>query len=116
MSSHKQTTISINKTLYKYLVINSFQNLNDYNIRILKVFFNSAVFLFKAIKKWNYRLDQKRELSTMPDYLLLDIGVRRDEISGVINGKVEIGSIRNLSDERSKGSIYKENSDTSLAA
>ena len=52
----------------------------------------------------------------MPDYMLLDIGLRKDEISGVITGKVEIGSIRNSSDERSKGSIYKENNDTSLAA
>ena len=116
MSSHKQTTISINRTLYKYLVIDSFQNFNDYNIRILKVIFNSTLGLCKSIKKWKYRQDLKRELSAMPDYLLLDIGLRKDEISGVITGKVEIGSIRNSSDERSKGSIYKENNDTSLAA
>ena len=62
-------------------------------IDLAKVLGRSAQSLIKAVQGWISRNKRNRELSTMPDYLLWDIGIRRDQITAIVAGELEIGSL-----------------------
>lgn len=49
--------------------------------------------LFTFFKGWANRKRVTRDLSSMPDYLLRDIGIRRDEIPAIVAGKLDKGSL-----------------------
>ena len=52
-------------------------------------FIRSAVQgLIKSIADWNRRNVLHRELHALPDYLLKDIGFRRDQIPAVVNNEL----------------------------
>ncbi len=52
-------------------------------------FIRSAVQgLIKSIADWNRRNALHRELNALPDYLLKDIGFRRDQIPAVVNNEL----------------------------
>ena len=61
-------------------------------IDLAKVLGWAAQSLLKAVQGWISRNKRNRELSTMPDYLLWDIGIRRDQIPAIVAGELEIGS------------------------
>ncbi len=48
----------------------------------------AALGLTKSVAEWNRRNALSRELQGMPDYLLNDIGFRRDQIPAVINNEL----------------------------
>ena len=84
----------------------------------LSMFIGTAVRnLVKAVQDWNSRKNLTRELSTMPDYLLWDIGIRREQISSVVAGKIEEGSLSlNATGDQFAPVFYKDKDDTRLAA
>ncbi len=90
------------------------------NVRLIelsKVLGHAVRGLIKAVKDWNSRKNLSRELSTMPDYLLWDIGIRRDQIPGVVAGKIKSGSLGlSPTGNQSAPAFYKDKDDTSLAA
>ncbi len=45
-----------------------------------------------AIVRWNTRHGQRRHLSDLSDYLLRDIGIRRDQIVAVVSGSLKRGT------------------------
>jgi uncharacterized protein YjiS (DUF1127 family) len=49
--------------------------------------------LARLVSGWNSRHTLTRDLNAMPDYLLRDIGVRRDEIPALISGDLQRGSL-----------------------
>ncbi len=54
----------------------------DLRSRELRRLFIAAVaWTVNAITRWNTRHGQRRHLSDLPDYLLRDIGLRRDQIT-----------------------------------
>lgn len=84
---------------------------------LTKVFSKAVRGLIKAVQGWNSRRNLTRELSTMPDYLLSDIGIRRDQIPGVVSGKIVSGSLSlSPTGDQSAPAFYKDKSDTPLAA
>ncbi len=62
-------------------------------IALAKVFGQAAESLIKAVRDWNNRKKQARELSILPDYMLKDICIRRDQISAVVDGKIDVRSV-----------------------
>lgn len=44
-----------------------------------------------ATARWAARNKQRRHLGNLPDYLLRDIGIRRDEINDVVSGNLKRG-------------------------
>ncbi len=46
---------------------------------------------FKAVVRWNERHAQRRHLQELPDYMLKDIGIRRDQIDAVVSGSLKRG-------------------------
>ena len=90
------------------------------NVRLIELtmFFGKAVrSLIKAVQDWNNRNKLNRELSTMPDYLLWDIGIRREQIPSVVAGKIEKGFLGlNTTGDQIAPVLYKDKDDTPLAA
>ncbi len=43
---------------------------------------------FKAVVRWNERHAQRRHLQELPDYMLKDMGIRRDQIDAIISGNL----------------------------
>ena len=90
------------------------------NVRLIELtmFFGKAVrSLIKAVQDWNSRNKLNRELSTMPDYLLWDIGIRREQIPSVVAGKIEKGFLGlNPTGDQFAPVLYKDKDDTPLAA
>ncbi len=90
------------------------------NVRLIELtmFFGKAVrSLIKAVQDWNSRNKLNRELSTMPDYLLWDIGIRREQIPSVVAGKIEKGFLGlNTTGDQIAPVLYKDKDDTPLAA
>ena len=43
---------------------------------------------FKAVVRWNERHVQRRHLQELPDYLLKDMGIRRDQIDAIVSGNL----------------------------
>ena len=86
-------------------------------IAIAKFIGNTANGLIGYIKGWGNRAKLRRELTNMPDYLLSDIGLQRDQINGIVSGRIENNS-RRLSpiSDRSSRTLYKDQVDRSIAA
>ena len=64
-------------------------------VEMLRFLHKATKFLSQSIKAvfgwlahWNERVILDRELRSMPDYLLRDIGIRRDQVSAVVNNKL----------------------------
>lgn len=64
-------------------------------VEMLRFLHKATKFLFKAIKAvsgwlagWNKRVILDRELRSLPDYLLRDIGIERSQVSAVVNNKL----------------------------
>ena len=49
---------------------------------------SAARWLIKSIADWTRRNALHRELNALPDYLLKDIGFRRDQIPAVVNNEL----------------------------
>ena len=61
-------------------------------VEMLRFLHKATKFLFKSIKagigwlvRWNERVILDRELRSLPDYLLKDIGIERHQVSAVVN-------------------------------
>ena len=62
----------------------------DLRARELRRLFIAAVaWTVDAASRWNRRHGQRRRLGDLPDYLLRDIGLRRDQIDAVVSGSIE---------------------------
>ena len=62
----------------------------DLRARELRRLFIAAVaWTVDAVARWNRRHRQRRRLGDLPDYLLRDIGLRRDQIDAVVSGSLE---------------------------
>jgi len=62
----------------------------DLRSRELRRLFIAAVaWTVNAVARWNTRHGQRRHLSDLPDYLLRDIGIRRDQIDAVVSGSLK---------------------------
>ena len=62
----------------------------DLRSRELRRLFIAAVaWTVNAVARWNTRHAQRRRLSDLPDYLLRDIGLRRDQIDAVVSGSLK---------------------------
>lgn len=57
-------------------------------VEMARFFGQVARMLIKLVVGWNKRRTLSRELSTMPDYLLKDIGLSRWEIPAVVSGEL----------------------------
>ncbi len=63
---------------------------HDLRARELRRLFIAAVaWTVNAVARWNTRHAQRRRLSDLPDYLLRDIGLRRDQIDAVVSGSLK---------------------------
>ncbi len=63
----------------------------DLRARELRRLFIAAVaWTVDAVARWNTRHAQRRRLSDLPDHLLRDIGIRRDQID-VVSGRLKRG-------------------------
>ena len=62
----------------------------DLRARELRRLFIAAVaWTVDAVARWNRRHAQRRRLGDMPDHLLRDIGLRRDQIDAVVSGSLK---------------------------
>jgi uncharacterized protein YjiS (DUF1127 family) len=90
------------------------------NLRIIKISEVMGRFAKNFIASINRFVNQKnmrRELNTMPDYLLLDIGVQRDQINGIVSGRIGRKPVEQISAiNRSSSVLCKDQDDTPLAA
>jgi uncharacterized protein YjiS (DUF1127 family) len=86
-------------------------------IAIARIIGNTANDFIRYIKGWERRAKLRRELINMPDYLLSDIGLQRNQINGIVSGRIENDSRRlgPISD-RSSRKLYKDQTETSIAA
>jgi uncharacterized protein YjiS (DUF1127 family) len=85
-------------------------------IELAKFIGKAAKGLIKAVQGWNSRNTLSRELSTMPDYMLWDIGIRRDQIPAIVAGKLKRGSLSlSPASDQSAPAIYKEKDEPPLA-
>ncbi len=48
-----------------------------------------VIWLVKAVVRWNERNILRRRLQELPDYMLKDIGIRRDQIDAVVSGDLK---------------------------
>ncbi len=56
-----------------------------------RLFIAAVAWTVNAVARWNTRNAQRRRLSDLPDYLLRDIGIRRDQIDTVFSGSLKRG-------------------------
>ena len=75
---------------------------------------NSSI---KFITDWINRNNMRRELNTMPDYLLSDIGLQRDQINGIVSGKILRDTLnKSVTNDQLSGTIFNEQDDKPIAA
>jgi uncharacterized protein YjiS (DUF1127 family) len=90
------------------------------NLRIIKIsktIGRIAKGLIVSVIQLTYRNSVRRELNTMPDYLLLDIGVQRDQINGIVSGRISRKSIGHpIAVDHTSRISYEDHDDTPLAA
>jgi len=90
------------------------------NVRLIDLTKNLGLVvrgLIKTVQDWNIRKNQSRELTIMPDHLLRDIGIRRDQIPSVVAGDIKRGSLGlSPAGDQSAPAFYKDKDDTPLAA
>ena len=61
--------------------------------RELRCLFMAAMaWTVNAVARWNTRHGQRRHLSELPDHLLRDIGIRRDQINAMVSGILKQGT------------------------
>ena len=53
-----------------------------------RLFIAAVAWTVNAVVGWNTRHGQRRHLSDLPDYLLGDIGIRRDQINAMVSGSL----------------------------
>ncbi len=53
-----------------------------------RLFIAAVTWTANAVARWNTRHGQRRHLSHLPDYLLRDIGIRRDQINAMGSGSL----------------------------
>ncbi len=56
-----------------------------------RLFIAAVAWTVNTVARWNTRHGQRRHLSDLPDYLLRDIGIRRDQIDAVVSGSLKRG-------------------------
>ena len=65
----------------------------DLRSRELRRLFIAAVaWTVNAVARWITRYGQRRRLSDLSEYLLRDIGIRRDQIDAVVSGSLKRGT------------------------
>ncbi len=57
-----------------------------------RLFIAAVAWTVNAVVRWNTRHGQSRHLSYRPDHLLRDIGIRRDQIDGLVSGSLKRGT------------------------
>jgi len=57
-----------------------------------RLFIAAVTWTVNAVARWNTRHGQRRHLSDLPDYLLRDIGIRRDQINAMGSGSLKRGT------------------------
>ncbi len=57
-----------------------------------RLFIAAVAWTVNAVARWNTRHGQRRHLSDLPDYLLRDIGIRRDQINAMVSGSLKRGT------------------------
>tara|TARA_B100001142_G_C14061840_1_gene549944 strand:- start:31 stop:303 length:273 start_codon:yes stop_codon:yes gene_type:complete len=86
-------------------------------ITMSKIFDKYIKGFFKFLIEWTSRNNLRRELNTMPDYLLTDIGLQRDQINGIVSGKISSSSLnQNINSVKSSRTFFNEQDDKPLAA
>ncbi len=50
-----------------------------------------VVWLVKAVVRWNERYTLRQRLQELPDHMLKDIGISRDQIDAVVSGSLKRG-------------------------
>ena len=56
-----------------------------------RLFAAPVVWLVKAVVRWNERYTLRQRLQKLPDHMLKDIGIRRDQIDAVVSGSLTRG-------------------------
>ncbi len=51
-----------------------------------------VVWLVKAVVRWNERYTLRQRLQKLPDHMLKDIGISRDQIDAVVSGSLKRGT------------------------
>jgi len=78
---------------------------------------NFAQGLYQTLRGWSSRKILSRDLNAMPDYLLRDIGIRREQIPALVAGELRRGSLGlSPTGNQSAPAFYKDQDGTSLAA
>ncbi len=57
-----------------------------------RLFIAAVAWAVNAVARWNTRHGQRRPLSDLPDQLLRDIGIRRDQINAMVLGSLKRGT------------------------
>ena len=57
-----------------------------------RLFIAAVAWTVNAVARWNTRHGQRRPLSDMPDHLLRDIGIRRDQIDAMGSESLKRGT------------------------
>ncbi len=57
-----------------------------------RLFMAAMAWTANAVARWNMRHGQRRHLSDLPDQLLRDIGIRRDQINAMVSGSLKRGA------------------------
>ncbi len=57
-----------------------------------RLFIAAVAWTVNAVARWNTHHRQRRNLSDMPDHLLRDIGIRRDQINAMVSGSLKRGT------------------------
>ena len=71
-------------------IVNRARDLRSRELR--RLFIAAVAWTVNAVARWNTRHGQRRHLSDLPDYLLRDIGIRRDQIDAVVSGSLKRGT------------------------
>ncbi len=90
-----------------------------------RLFIAAVAWTVDAAARWNRRHGQRRRLGELPDYLLRDIGIRRDQIDAVVSGSLErrpskfetaAAAVRMIGDRTSPGKRADTDAERPLAA
>ncbi len=62
------------------------------NTELRRLFITAVAWTVNAVARWNTRHGQRRHLSDLPDHLLRDIGILRDQINAMVSGSLKRGT------------------------
>ncbi len=57
-----------------------------------RLFIAAVAWTVNAVVRWNTRHGQRRRLNDLPDHLLRDMGIRRDQIDAMVSGSLQRGT------------------------